>query len=254
MRYYGGKGVVGKRIASVILKIIEGVGSTGRCPENGERETIYIEPFCGALGVLRYVSGHVSKCYANDISKDMILLHRSLKNNKFQNPKINKGKWIALKYSTKPSAERAFAGHGCSYGGVWFNGYIDDPSNNDMIYSSLIRIAPKLQNVVFSSESYVNFLKDFHFVKGKQYIIYMDPPYKGTCNIPFEKKQDFDSNQFWDIVRKLSKTKGITVLVSEISAPRDFKCIYKFDRKNGMHNVGTNQTVIKEKLYVLRTE
>jgi site-specific DNA-adenine methylase len=123
-----------------------------------------------------------------------------------------------------------------------------------MIYSSLTRIAPNLQNVVFSAESYVEFLKDFRFVKGQQYMIYMDPPYKGTCNIPFEKKQDFDSNQFWDMVRKLSKTKGIIVLVSEISAPKDFKCIYKFDRRNGMHNVGTVQTVIKEKLYILRKE
>ena len=236
MRFYGGKGVQGKQISTVILELI------GDCSD-----TIYLEPFCGALGVLRHVAQHFKKCYANDMCKDLIMLHKEVKNGKFQNPKITKEKWLKYKYTTKSSAERAFAGFGCSYGGVWFNGYISTPSNNDMIYSSLIRLIPRIQNVVFSNKDYKDFLSSFQFGKQK-YVIYMDPPYKGTCNLPWE---EFDSNQFWNIVRKLSKTKGVKVIVSEVSAPSDFKCIYKFKRKNGMHNITSDKIEIEEKLYML---
>jgi DNA adenine methylase len=226
--------VQGKQISAVILELIADCSNA-----------IYIEPFCGALGVMRHVAGHFKKCYANDSCKDLIMLLKEVKNGKFSNPKITKEKWLKFKYTTKSSAERAFAGFGCSYGGVWFNGYISNSTNNDMIYSSLIRLIPKIENVMFSNLDYIEFLKKFKF-EIQKYIIYMDPPYKGTCNLPWE---EFDSTQFWNIVRKLSKIKGITVIVSEISAPSDFKCIYRFKRRNGMHNI-SDKTEIEEKLYV----
>jgi DNA adenine methylase len=209
---------------------------------------IYIEPFCGAIGVLRHVSEHFKKCYANDICKDLIMLLKLVKTEKFENPRITKEKWLDYKYTTKSSAERAFAGFGCSYGGVWFNGYISSDSNNDMIYSSLIRIACKLQNTTFSNKNYVTFLEEFKFIPGQKYVIYMDPPYKGTSCQPWE---DFDSVKFWSIVRKLAKNKNIKVVVSEVSAPSDFKCIYSFKRKNGMHNITNDKIVIEEKLYTI---
>lgn len=214
--------------------------------------TIYIEPFCGALGVMRYMTKHFKKCYANDMCKDLIMLHKEVKNRNFENPKINREKWENFKYTNKSSAERAFAGFGCSYGGVWFNGYISNYSNNDMEYSSLIRIAPKIQNVIFSNKDYIDFLNQFSFNSGQNYLIYMDPPYKGTCNLPWEKEKDFDSKQFWHSVRILSKIKGVTVIVSEVSAPSDFKCVYKFKRRNGMHNITSDKMVIEEKLYMIK--
>jgi site-specific DNA-adenine methylase len=239
MRYYGGKGVQGKQISAVILDLID---------DSDRQNIIYIEPFCGALGVLRHVSGYFKKCYANDLCKDLIMLLKLVKNGKFDNPKITKDKWLKYKYTSKSSAERAFAGFGCSYGGVWFNGYISAPGNNDMIYSSLIRLAPKLQNTVFFNKNYIDFLKEFPFDSKQKYVIYLDPPYKGTCNLPWEKSQSFDSAQFWNIVRKLGRMRNVKVIVSEISAPSDFKCIYSFKRKNGMHNI-TDKVVIEEKLY-----
>lgn len=203
------------------------------------------------MGVLRHVSGHFKKCYANDMCKDLIMLLKSVKNNKFENPRITKEKWLNYKHTTKSSAERAFAGFGCSYGGVFFNGYINDPTNNDMIYSSLIKLIPKIQNVIFSNGDYIDFLGRFQFGSGQKYLIYMDPPYKGTCNLPWEKENDFDSTQFWNIVRKLAKIKNVKVIISEVSAPSDFKCIYRFKRKNGMHNI-TNKVEIDEKLYMYK--
>jgi hypothetical protein len=76
----------------------------------------------------------------------------------------------------------------------------------------------------------------------------MDPPYQNTVKSHLWEK--FDSDKFWDLVRILSKIKNVIVFVSEISAPNDFKCIYKFKRTNGMHNISKN-TTIEEKVFIL---
>ena len=218
MRFYGGKGVQGKQISTFMLELIDK-------PE----DTIYIDLFCGACGILRYMAPRFKKCYGNDIHKDLIMLLKQVKNNNFENPKITKDKWLKYKYSTKSSAERAFAGFGCSFSGVFFNGYISDPNNNDMEYSSLVRLAPKLQNTVFSNKSYIDFLKEFRFDPKQKYVIYLDPPYKDTSCQPWP---EFDSEKIWSIVRKLNKMKNVQIFVSEFSAPEDFKCILKIKRRN----------------------
>lgn len=197
---------------------------------------------------MRYIIDYFEKCYANDICKDLIMLHKLVKNNEFKNPKITKEKWMEYKFSTKSSAERAFAGFGCSFGGSFFNGYINDPTNNDMTYSSLMRIAPKIQNVVFTNKNYIDFLQNFKFDPKKKYVIYLDPPYRNTSCQPWP---EFDSNKFWNITRKLGSKKNITILVSEVSAPPDFKCIYKLNRRNGMHNITTDKINIQESLYTI---
>jgi site-specific DNA-adenine methylase len=237
VRFHGGKGVIGKRLSEVILNSVD-----------NDPDTIYIELFCGAAGVLRYMTSHIKKCYANDICKDMIMLLNSVKNETFDNPKITKEKWLEYKYSKKSSAERAFAGFACSYSGIFFNGYIPDPKNNDMEYSSLLKLAPRIQNVKFSNKSYDIFLSDFKFDRTKKYIIYLDPPYRGTSCQPWPK---FDSDRFWTICRKLGKMKNVKLFISEVSAPSDFKCIYTLKRRNGMHNITSNKIIIEEKLYTI---
>jgi len=227
--------VVGKQLSAVILDFV-----------GDDPDAIYIEPFVGACGILRYMSPHFKKCYANDICTDLVMLLKLVKGGKLVNPKITREKWTTYKYSKRASAERAFAGFGCSFGGVFFNGYINDPSNNDMTYSSLIRLAPKLQTTKFSNKSYDVFLKEFAFDPKKQYVIYFDPPYKNTSCQPWPK---FDTDKFWTIVRKFGKMKNVKVVVSEVSAPPDIKCIFKLKRRNGMHNITSDKIVIEEKLY-----
>lgn len=237
MRMYGGKGVVGKRISAVILEFLK-----------DNPDAIYIEPFVGMCGVLKHMAVNFKKCYANDLQKDLIMLLKEVKNNKFENPKITREKWLKLKYTTKSSAERAFAGFGCSFCGIWFNGFIDDSSNNDMEYSSLLKLVPKLQNTVFSNKNYIDFLKEFPFNSSQKYVIYLDPPYKGTCNLPWP---EFDSIQFWNIIRKLGKMKNIKVFISEFSSPKDFKCICSFKRRNGLHNITNDKIILEEKLFTI---
>lgn len=197
-------------------------------------------------GVLRYMEKHFAKCYANDLCKDLIMLLKLVKTGKFQNPEMTKEKWLMYKYSKKSSAERAFAGFGCSYSGVFFNGYISDESNNDMTYSSLVRLSPKIQNTTFYCKNYTTFLKEIKFDTNKKYVVYLDPPYKNTSCQPWP---DFNSEEFWNIVRDLGRMKNVKVLISEVSAPKDFKCIFKINRRNGLHNITSDKTIIEEKIY-----
>ena len=242
MRYYGGKGVHGKKIAQFILDYL--------AEKNVDVSTvIYVEPFCGALGVFRYIVPLVKKSYANDISKDLILLWKQVQKGTFVDPHIDQQKWKQLKYETKPSAERAFAGFGCSFGGVWFNGYICNSS--DMTYNTITKIEPLIKDTVFTSLDYVEFLKKVINNPKKTYVIYMDPPYKGTCVNPYDDGK-FDNNQLWNTVREYSKFKNVIVIVSELSAPKDFKKIFSFERRSGMHNA-SSKTQIKEKLYSFDT-
>lgn len=242
MRYFGGKSKLGKILTNVIISYLHEKGIN-------TKETIYIEPFCGALGLMKYIVDYFEKCYANDLCKDLIMLHKQVKSGTFKNPKITKEKWMEYKFTNKSSAERAFAGFGCSFGGSFFNGYINDSTNNDMTYSSIIKMKSKIQKITFSNKDYYDFLKCFKFESNKKYVIYFDPPYKNTSCQPWP---EFDSNKFWTIVKKLGSYKNITVIVSEKSAPPEFKSIFKINRRNGMHNITTDKVEIQEYLFVLK--
>jgi DNA adenine methylase len=243
MRYYGGKGVHGKKIAHFLMSyLIDEIGID-------LSKVIYAEPFCGALGVFRYICPHVKKTIANDLSKDLILLWKSVQQSNYKNPHIDEIKWRKLKAETKPSADRAFAGFGCSFGGVWFNGYICDHGNNDMTYHTLVKMQDIIEDTTFVSVDYKTFLKKIIKDPKQIYVIYMDPPYKNTCTIPYTSS--FDSSEFWDTVRVYSKLKNVIIVTSELSAPKDFKEIFNFQRRSGMSNT-SNITSFKEKLFVLK--
>lgn len=245
IRVPGGKSVLGKRITQYIIELLE---SKNIDPN----DVIYIEPFTGGAGVLRHMNQHVRKSYANDINKDVIMLLKEVRDGTFKNPHITRSKWLKLKDSPS-SAVRAFAGHGCSFGGVWFRGFIDSKENNDMEYSSLVRMAPNIQDVIFHSCDYRVFLKKVLSINHhkRPIVIYLDPPYANTNQESWERFGAFDSKEFWNVVRKYSKMRNVTVIVSEFTAPSDFKAYKTFQRRNGMHN-HSEKKYYNEKLFIPR--
>ena len=77
MKYQGGKYFMGKYIADILLEMAKGRNIDG-----------YIEPFCGALGVMRRMTTHFEKCYAYDIHEDLILLWNEVKDNTLIPPNL----------------------------------------------------------------------------------------------------------------------------------------------------------------------
>ncbi len=190
VKYYGGKAKHGKKIHSFIVKFM------GHTPG----PISYIEPFCGALGVMRYFSkpGEMA-CLGNDICTDLIMMWNGVKSGTFENPNITKKDWQILKATHTPSAERAFAGFGLSFSGSWFTSYVDC---GEQAYSSLMKIQKAVKNVTFYNQDYKTFLDDIiPRCIGTTTIVYMDPPYgSGSCNNPWNH-YGFNPSEFWDVVK-----------------------------------------------------
>lgn len=84
---------------------------------------------------------------------------------------------------------------------------------------NLMRQAPKLKGTTFKVSDY----RDIKVPDGS--VVYCDPPYQKTNSAHGYKHGDFNHEEYWDWVRKVSKKS--TVLCSEYSAPGDFECIWE---------------------------
>lgn len=229
----------------------------------------YIEPFCGSLAVINHIVDYIDpkssansdfgdkndfvdlKFYAYDGSPDMILLWKSVKGNRFKKPEMNKNIWLTLKHS-KPSALRAYAGFALSFGGQYFEGYAPKYDNknsdpdayyNDMAYRSIIKRRSNLQHIELEHRDYKNHPK---MIEKGGYIIYCDPPYSKSTHIGrFGSSYQFDSEEFWTIVKKWKSWNNI-VFVSEYDAPSSIaKCIWAKSMQNSIHNNHSKRYVDK---------
>ena len=233
MHYYGGKYRTGKEIAEVLKQITNTVNIKG-----------YIEPFCGALGVMRHMTDDYYECYASDGCEDLIMLWKEVQQNTFKKPNMTEKLWLRLKESKIPSALRAYAGFGCSFSGQWFSAYSQkykETSQNDEAYNGLMKVQPFIKNISFNHRDYKKHSKKIE--KGG-YLIYCDPPYTNSYVKHKACSYDFNHEEFWNIMR-LWKKWGNIVVISERSAPRDFKCIWK----KSLTNLN-NKSQYSDKLFI----
>jgi len=218
MRYCGGKSRFCKEISKILLTLYTNNKLDG-----------YIEPFCGGLSVLKQICPLIKNCEAYDINQDLIMLYKQIQKKKFKVPNfIKKDIYYEFKNSKKHSALRGYIGIVYSYAGGWYNTYYPVSTNgqdyiscsnkeiNELMTSNL------LKNVNFKHKDYKNI--DISAINNK--LIYCDPPYKSTLQryTGHSQLNQFDHDNFWSFVRKLSK-KNI-VVVSETIAPDDFQCIW----------------------------
>ena len=73
-----------------------------------------------------------------------------------------------------------------------------------------------LQNIKFKCCSYIEINKNI-----KDFVIYCDPPYKGTLKYT----TDFDYDEFYKWCKEMSKNN--IVLISEYWMPEEFECIWE---------------------------
>lgn len=220
--YQGGKKRIGKKIHDVIVLVEENLSPFEKLP--------YFEPFVGMGGVLRHFgkfpegnlagSSGTRELHASDVNTDLIMMWKALKRGWKPPLKCSRKQYETFKNSNKHSADRAFVGFVASYGNNFFNNYrLDFSSDRNYLkegYDGLMKILPDIRNVKFENASYDEYdLENF--------LIYCDPPYKNNKlnSIHFN---DFDHKNFWNVMRKWSKNN--IVIISESSAPKDFKKIW----------------------------
>ena len=225
--YQGGKKRLGKKIYTVI-NILDNYF-------NKDEKKPYFEPFVGMAGVLRHFGKDNNRdLYASDINEDLIIMWNELKKGWEPPKKCTKKKYERLKKSKKKSAERAFVGTVASWGGNYFQNYrLDYNKEKDYVgegYRGLMEIKPYILNVNFLQPS------SYEEWNTHDFIIYCDPPYKG--NNLGKTFQNFDSNKFWNVMRKWSKNN--LVIISENTAPDDFKRIWMKESVN-VNKYGTKR-------------
>jgi len=241
MRYVGGKFHIRKEIGEYLNKIRKDKQS-------------YYEPFVGSAWILAEIKDGPN--YASDVNEYLIALWKALQKgwippSKITQTQYDKAKKQVMENDGKGKMSKellAFIGFGCSFYGMWFSTYAKDGDANFALRAKT-SLLEKVKNIhkdtKFKSISYEDLKPE------KNSLIYCDPPYKDTAQA--YSKTDFDSEKFWDWVRKMSKA-GHTVLVSEYKAPSDFKAIKRIETKSSIvkNEDGKKGAKRIEKLYQLK--
>ena len=239
----GGK----SRIAKDILPIIQ------KCIDDNNLKT-YIEPFVGGCNVIDKVRSEYKQ--GTDKNKYLIALFKHLQNNGKLLPEVSRELYSEVRANYKNGEYEDWyvgnIGFLASYNGRWFDGGYAQPgyekTKTGRRYRNYYREAK--DNI----ESQIPYIKDIE-LEVKDYreitpnansMIYCDPPYANTKK--FANAIDFDYNVFWNKMREWSK--DCFVIVSEISAPDDFICVWEKSVSRSIKS--TDKSRATEKLFTYK--
>lgn len=242
MRYLGGKQKIGKHIAKYIL--------------DNYQFNVYTEPFCGMLGVMRHIPATYQRV-ANDSHTLLIDMLQCVQQGWL--PPLSdcsESLYNEMKFTTiiptdkQDRAHYAFVGHACAFGGRWFSGFARDSRRGNYYMNGkrgLQKLYPVLRDILFTSHSYNDFLSLDNplLSSNNNVLIYCDPPYSGIQRVGTREK--FNNLEFWEWARKLSRLPNVVLLISEISAPDDFECVWQLERTRDCR--AKSSKTITERLY-----
>jgi DNA adenine methylase len=196
MRFQGGKARQAKAIGE-LLKTVD--------------RPNYLEPFVGGAWILKEVATHFPKVIATDLHLDLILLYQALQTG-WEPPQDLSEQEYQDQRRAEPSALRAFAGYGCSFGGRWFGGYAREQGRNfaGNAATSLTNLSVMLDNVLVECCDYAA------HSPSSSTVVYCDPPYIGRT--PLTQLPPFDHSRFWQAMDAWVDN-GALVFVSEERAP-----------------------------------
>ena len=180
----------------------------------------YFEPFVGGANMIDKIS--CKHRIGNDLHTELIELLKHVQRNVEDVPdRILEEEYGKVRDNKNeyPSWYVGLVGFCSSFGAKYFGGYARDSKDDNSgkwsagAIRNLKSQAEKIQDVVFTNENYLDIDKrQLH-----NFMIYCDPPYKGTLKY---KTSEFDYESFWDWVASVSQDNY--VLVSEYNAPDGF--------------------------------
>jgi DNA adenine methylase len=229
MKYVGSKSRLAKYIIPIMIK-------------DRKKWQAWVEPFVGGGNIIDKVDG---KRIGADINPHTIQALITIRDYADKLPKNNKeftkNDYKNLRYSDDYEF-KGYAGFTLSWGSKWLCGWRFDKENRDYVksaYNSALKQSIRLQGVELLCCSY----QDLKIPEKS--LIYCDPPYQNT----HDYKIYFDYDVFWNWCREKAN-KGHTVYISELSAPKDFKCIFEKKIINKLKSSSNKQTIKRiEKLF-----
>lgn len=235
MQYMGSKNRISKELVPIIQNYIT------------ENTVGYIEPFVGGANMIDKI-----KCKNKigcDIHKELIALLKYSQENELPET-ISEEEYNQVKNNKEdyPDWYVGLVGFCGSFGAKYFGGYArgkkDDRDRPNEAIKNIKKQSNNLKDIDFICQ-------DFREIKNiKGYVIYCDPPYRGTTKY---KTEEFPYDEFYNWCREMSKDN--VVLISEYNMPEDFKCIWQKDNKinfdsNRVANDKSNNRI--EKLYICK--
>ena len=239
MKYMGSKSRLAKDIVPIIQKCID-----------GNDITEYYEPFCGGCNIIDKI-----KCenkYASDLNPYLIGLFQHLKDGGELLPEVPRDLYseVRANYKNKeyPNWYVGNVGFLASYNGRFFDGgYAPtgfEKTKNGLRERNYYREASN--NILSQRDS----IKDIYFsccdytvLEPHNSVVYCDPPYANKKQ--YANAMKFDYERFWNVIRMWSKDNF--VIVSELNAPEDFKCVWGKPVSRSIKT--TDKTVATEKLF-----
>ena len=213
MRYVGSKNRLAKELTPIIQSYIT------------DDTKGYLEPFVGGANMIDKIS--CNNKFGCDIHEELIELLKYIQNtNNVLLTTITEEEYNKVRLN-KDKYEKwyvGFVGFCATFGAKYFGGYArgfkeDKITPRDMAAEGIKNIEKQrknLQNIKFKCCSYDEINKNI-----KDFVIYCDPPYKGTLKYT----TDFDYDKFYKWCKEMSKNN--IVLISEYWMPEEFECIWE---------------------------
>lgn len=213
MQYFGGKA----KVAKYIVPYLESVR---------KEDQVYLEPFVGGANIVSKISGERR---AFDLNEYLIAMYQGVQKGYELPDDLSEELYQYIKSNKdKDKVLTGFVGFGCSFAGKWFGGYARNKQNHNYCKASKNSLLKKMQAM-----GNVEFLcQDYKSIDPHDCLIYCDPPYANTTK--YTGVPDFNSEEFWNIMRKWSKDND--VYISEYEAPDDFICVLEIPTKTSIRD------------------
>lgn len=240
MKYMGSKSRIKKYIVPILQEIID-----------SNNINTYIEPFVGGANVIDSIRCDIR--IGGDNSEELIELLRHVRDGGELPLEVPKSLYDDVRDNKNTNKYEKWyigaIGFLASYNGRYFDGgyaktlttktgvirnYYDESKRN------ILTQAKDLKGIAFRYGNYTQ------FSDCKNALIYCDIPYAGTKQ--YATSRNFDHSLFYDWVRKMSVDN--IVVVSELNAPNDFKCIWQQPVTRTQDN--RKREVAIEKLFILK--
>ena len=240
MIYMGSKNRLSKYLAPIIQGYID----------NMENCKGFLVPFCGGANIEDKIKcDNIISC---DIDEYLIATLIALRDGWIPPEEVSSEEYKHIKTNKElcPKELVGYIGYELSFGAKWFGGYVkrDDKKHRGDVYSykSCIKQAPNLKDIHFVCCDFRDLPKE----KINGYVIYCDPPYRGTTKY---KTDEFPYEEYYDWVREMSKDN--IVLCSEYWMPDDFTCVWQKETKTLIDSNKKSEDINNvrvEKLYIYK--
>jgi DNA adenine methylase len=208
---------------------------------------VYVEPFVGAGSVAALMAPQFKRAVLSDAHPDLIMMWQALQQGWEPPLVVTRKEYEALRHAP-PSALRAFAGYGCSFGGKWFGGYAVHTAghcgNASTTYAAhtVVGLRGKLRGLRAAEFCCLDY-RDAKVPDGA--VVYLDPPYDGTTGYSTGR---FDHAAFWAWAGSLTHA---TVFVSEYTAPPGWAPLWN-PKPQASVSAASNTGTAPEHLWVRR--